>query len=531
MSFRLFLEELSISKKLKKFEEQTICGETHIVYQDYFSIEDELQPAIQNESKLFDAITQKTKSLDGIFKDSNLCDGISRKNRLLNKTLEENKLIDVTSKEIKVFNATPRETPLTNSRNITSSSTISHLSTTLSSSHSEWQKDFEELKKDLALNNSTLDTSDLSNKPINTTYLSSERLDNKHINAKIFDQKTLDTNQLNTMIQDQTHLDTKQLNTNIFNNEDNDTKKHLEEKISSSIFSRGFKFFSSLFSKKLEKYEIMPTNKQASYVLYSMQSIRKIKKFLHYFPKLEDEFGCSATLAWSGIKNFNVPVQCYQNQSIGIVLDPAKVIVPQADIWGKNSGCKLEKEILKTDAIDSSVLPAKKLTTKFPKKAGYYRETLGENIFVTNHACYKRLPGKTEHIYHETGSVDIFAGNVFRKFFKPQKPHKDFIKENGVMFWNEVIAFSDTNPIKGLMITCAPSRGDALALAMLLRENPSLNLYLYNVRAEEHIMRYIENADARALLTSSFKIDFDTAFKNAIPYENLGENQKRVFKK
>jgi len=295
-------------------------------------------------------------------------------------------------------------------------------------------------------------------------------------------------------------------------------------------FSWGSQLFFKFFTKK-EKYEIRPSRKQASYVLYSMQNINKIKQFLHSFPKLgENKFGCCATLAWSGIKNYNVPVQCYKNQSIGFILDEKHIIVPQADILAKNSGGMLQEEILKADAVNPTST-SEKLTTKFSQKAGYYRTLFDKKIFVTNLACYERLPGKTGHTYHQEGSAPTLSLNVWRKFFKPQKPNKDPLIKNGIMLLNEAIVFSnEKKPIKGLMITSTPPKGDTLALALLLKENPSLKLYLYNVNAEEHIMRYIENDEAQECL-EQLKMDFDNIFKKAIPYENVGENQKPVFKR
>jgi hypothetical protein len=424
MSFSLYLEELNISKKLLKMEEDIICNKTLILYESYF------RPG------------------------STLLNSASEETDLLSPGPEETKLLPSTHKERKLLSS-----PSLSSASLSSPSPIPDV-----------RKEFEELQKDLGLKKPTSDI--------------------KHTSS---------------------------------------------EKTSSSMFSKfswGSGLFSRLFSRK-EKYEIMPTNKQASYVLYSMRSIIEINRLLYYFPRAEeDKYGCRATLAWSGIKNYNVPVQCYGDQSIGLVLDEKCITVPEADTWAKNSrGMRHDKEILKADAIDYKY-PTKNLTTKFPQKAGYYMNTFGEKIFVTNLARYERLPGKTGHIYHPEGSAYIFARNIWRKFFKPHKPNKDALVEHGIMLLNEARAFQNSikNPIKGLMITCTPSKGDALALALLLKEKPSLKLYLYDVKAEEHIMRYMENQDAQEFLKAS-KRDFNAAFKMAIPYKNVVENKKPVFKR
>ena len=239
--------------------------------------------------------------------------------------------------------------------------------------------------------------------------------------------------------------------------------------------------------------------------------------YLKSFPKYKDDksTGCSATLVWSGEADNNVAIPCFQNKKIGFVLDPNLIDIPQADFVAQNSFSLLTEEVIKKDAFIEDIYRKKqKLTTKYPPKKGYFRTNVksDDDLFVYQKWCTNAA--RNEHteegksIYHEKGSASVFAKNVWRKYFK-----------RNFKSLNEAIVYSETNPIIGLIITSTPSPKEANELLKIISNNPSHRLYFYNMHADEHIVRYLENNSAKCYLNS--RLDFNAAFDNAAPFKGI----------
>lgn len=257
-----------------------------------------------------------------------------------------------------------------------------------------------------------------------------------------------------------------------------------------------------------DKYETIPNSDEANYLLISMHTIAGINAYLRDFPKNGYYKGVSATVLWSGIEGSNVPVIPFGNQFFGVVLAPAFLEVPQADTVASGSYGRIYSEYKKNT------------TSKYPNKKGYYRSS----FFTTNLARNEHIAGTKESIYHPTGSPEIFAKNIWRKFHKPYTPKyavHPFCYDEQMMYLNEAIVFQKFgfNPIDGLVIRAMPSPYYRDELLNILIKYPKLKLYLYDINSKEHIVRWVDNATGQNHLRQS--VSFESAFNAASPFKKF----------
>lgn len=148
-------------------------------------------------------------------------------------------------------------------------------------------------------------------------------------------------------------------------------------------------------------------------------------------------------------------------------------------------------KIRKVDATEDNGFFATKCTSKYPNKKGYYRTGVGNTVFVTNLAANEHLPGKKESVYHTSkGNAELFAKNIWRKFYKSSRYITD-----GIMRLNEALVFqkAEVNPIAGLILLPQNlAQETTTELLNILKANNSLKLFLYDPKAQEHIVRYLD---------------------------------------
>ncbi|MFA5959675.1 MAG: hypothetical protein WC785_04095 [Tatlockia sp.] len=277
------------------------------------------------------------------------------------------------------------------------------------------------------------------------------------------------------------------------------------------------------------KHERIPEQSEANWLLFSMHAAEGIEYLLKNFPKPGSEKGCCSSVLWSGTKGNNVPVKHFQDVHIGIVLDPRYVAVPQADLVAFAS-------------LGQVVQEQNKEASKYGTKKGYERVGRG---FATNLARHEHLPGESKQsLYHDEGSAELFAKNIWRKYHKPKTDKQysldkeDYIN-NGIMKLNEAIVFQKEaiNPIAGLLIVDTPLEDTAEDLCNILRNNPNLNLYLYDRTAGEHLVRVLSNQEGIAFFQK--RPFFEDTFAQAKPFkglqpalnENLEKQEKIVHEK
>lgn len=275
------------------------------------------------------------------------------------------------------------------------------------------------------------------------------------------------------------------------------------------------------------KFNEIPSTENSNYLIFSMHSLAGIAAYLDDFPdgisQMQNK-GCSATLIWSGIEGKNTPVSTYSTSEnpyrVGFVLNPELLNTPQADLYARNSGGMLQKELCKKDAFYGE----KKLVTNDPDKAGYYRDGGRHPTFTTNLAKHEKL-AKGKSVYHPEGRHDILAKNIWRKYF--HKPGKYMINHQLMMMkYNEVICYekSEFNPICGLLVSQEINQATAKTLLAHFETNPHLKLYFYNFLAKEHIVRWIDNAQAIAYLKAIVQRgqtpeEFNKAFAEAQKFQ------------
>ena len=280
-----------------------------------------------------------------------------------------------------------------------------------------------------------------------------------------------------------------------------------------------------------KKYERIPPATKANWMLFSMHGIPGINAYLNHFPGIYEQpkepdyqhvKACSVSLLWSGTAGNNVPIHTFGPLTTGFVLNPSLIEIPQADLIAYRSGGRVVEEKLKTETDVYGDFGSTRQTSKYPQKAGYTRTGMGQGVFATNLARNEHLPGdKKLAIYHPKGRADVFAKNIWRKYFKTGKYHypdrENFYRDReNIMRLNEGIAFQkqeNQNPIAGLLITDTPSQEISIQLLDIMKQNPSLDLYLYSKHSPEHIVRVLNNNEGRHLLEHT--VLFESAFKNA----------------
>ena len=283
-------------------------------------------------------------------------------------------------------------------------------------------------------------------------------------------------------------------------------------------------------TKKYEKKDNIPrrpSSREGGYVLISVGDTCYIRDKLGSFSTNSSSMdrGVSSTVVWSGGKGQNVPVLPFQTYSLGFVIDPGAIDVFQADFCAMGSRCmrKLEREVTSKSGV---------------KKAQHIR--VG---WVTNYARHEPV-GPGVKISRPTGSMDIFSNAVWYKYFRRSKKYRPLRWDPDMMGLNEAVVYAkEKNPIIGLLMV-AP--GTAVLPCSLVRQmketvgilkeemikSPSLQLFLYDMHAPEHIVRYMSHEDGLEFLTSYEAVPsgsdaewsgvlteiFGERFRKAIPY-------------
>jgi len=295
------------------------------------------------------------------------------------------------------------------------------------------------------------------------------------------------------------------------------------------------------------KYETPPES-GSNFVVLSLKEPHRIGRKLkdyptppktatyHYFEG--PHTGDSTTVLWSGKQGKNTPLSLYgEGGSLytGYICDPRKLHVEQADFIASGSLGAKEKEVNKREFFHN------KKASKYRNKKGYRRP----GGFTTNIAKFYKRAGSTaqypQSSYSETGSLDIVARNVWRRFFKYGEDVSKYVRRGYLGLsqkqiiqgldkrrrsYNEAVAYrnSDANPIDGLLFVV--DRADKVDdktkehFATLLKENPKLKLYFYNKNSDTHIMRVMRNKDAQQFLTTNNTLI--EGYASAKPFKGYG---------
>jgi len=311
-------------------------------------------------------------------------------------------------------------------------------------------------------------------------------------------------------------------------------------------------------SKPADKYYTPPAigeeDAESSPYIFSMIKDEtaevRLRKLLASFPNASTSKKASASLVWSGSRGNNVPVKVFKNYVIGYVINPQQINALHGEFYAFETNSQTHIERSKAHL---TLNKGEKLKSKYPQKKGRIgidasindpcMGSSAKKVFVPNHAKIKRLGPIGEgfkegnFVFEPRGSFVNFANNVWRKFFKPK------VKEGGkatggydgegVMKLNELIVEQkgEVNPIDGILLRMDPQmlKEDTLPLAKIivskiyeiLKEYKGLKLYLYDEKAEEHIMRPINNDEALEQMEKFLRdeITLEEIFANAKPSE------------
>jgi|GEM_PF-1234265 len=307
-----------------------------------------------------------------------------------------------------------------------------------------------------------------------------------------------------------------------------------------------------------KKYE-QPPKSGGNYLVLSLKEPDSITKKLKSYPtppkgETYDGFkdagkhlGDSTTVLWSGQEGNNTPLSLYTAPAraidpskvgalyTGYICDPSKLQVDQADFLALQSGGEKLKEVRKEGTYEH--FGDEILNTKYKNKQGYVRR-FG---YTTNIAKFHKLAGSTSENpkskYEEKGSLDIVAKNVWRRYHKyevdlakaekkmPRSYAEEVLSKRRTHF-NEAITYQkgSKNPIDGLLFVV--DRADKVDdktkahFATLLKENPKLKLYFYNKDSDTHIMRVMNNKDAKAFIKTSNTLK--EGYHSAKPFKGFG---------
>lgn len=296
-----------------------------------------------------------------------------------------------------------------------------------------------------------------------------------------------------------------------------------------------------------KKYETPPES-GSHYVVLSLKEPHRINQKLENYPtppKTETYLylegphtGDSTTVLWSGKQGKNTPLSLFGEAGglyTGYVCDPKKLDVEQADFMAAGSLGMKEKEVSKRQFFRN------KKASKYRNKKGYKRP----DGFTTNIAKFYKREGSTrqhpQSSYSETGSMDIVARNVWRRFFKYGEDVSKYVRKGYFgrskeeiasalderrRSYNEAVTYrnSDANPIDGLLfiVDRAEKVDDKTKahFANLLKQNAKLKLYFYNKNSNRHIMRVMRNKDARQFLTTNNTLI--EGYASAKPFKGYG---------
>lgn len=277
-----------------------------------------------------------------------------------------------------------------------------------------------------------------------------------------------------------------------------------------------------------EKYEKPPNPSEANYIIFSMvEFLSELRDVVEHFPSHSDkkqrvtvygpfQVARATTVAWSGSRGNNVPIAPWCGYQIGFVIDPNKVDVPYADFVASAS----------YDVVLDEEYVIEKSDSKYAGKKQLLRPWDRSNQAITNQAVLRKLPRLEEAQANceilEAGDVNVFAENVWRKYFK-----------SNITATNEALCIQkngETNPVLGIFLDVSFDSAeldeivpathhdeDRQELIAILQKKPHLKLYIYDTRQEEHIVRVVENERAAELLASN--CDFSKEYVGTLlPY-------------
>jgi hypothetical protein len=204
-----------------------------------------------------------------------------------------------------------------------------------------------------------------------------------------------------------------------------------------------------------QKHETFPQPKEAKWALFSMGDVARIEYYLSNFPthgdvalSMNQQKACSSTLIWSGTSGNNVPVSLFQGAKLGFVLNPELIDVPHAEFVAYRTGSLIPKEVKKDGIVLSNDYGSTTESSKFPEKKGRRGMVTGQDFYTTNHAKWARWEGD-KGTYHDKGSAERFAQNVWRRYYKPKGRNCG----SGEMALNEALVIQkdkNLNPIQGI---------------------------------------------------------------------------------
>lgn len=303
----------------------------------------------------------------------------------------------------------------------------------------------------------------------------------------------------------------------------------------------------------------IPLQSGTSFALFSMAKKSAIEYSLQNFRK-KPGIACSATLIWSGEAGKNVPVTLYEDFNrrigkIGYVINPNEVEVPHAEFFAMNTGGQVKEEVKKDGCViknydeDWGTTTTQTYESKYKEKGGH-KKSMGRQYFnyITNHAKWDSMEKK----WHDEGSVDIFAKNVWKRYWGEPKKSSNSLKEDkryggqGEMEYNEALVWQkgNVNPIDGLVIdiTTPVLDSDVNDVLSILKRNPHLKLYLYNRKLQSHIVRFCANAHGINILNKGAEylnskkelegltpLSANTRSKQAIPVGKTLADKAREF--
>ena len=256
----------------------------------------------------------------------------------------------------------------------------------------------------------------------------------------------------------------------------------------------------------------------ANWILFSMGDAQRLEYSLANFYKSNGALGhvgskaCASTLVWSGEAGKNVPVTLFNESKIGFVLNPNEIEVPYADFFAYRSGSLIPIEQLKKGSASGDDWGSSAEESKHPNKMARMGGGMGSFFPVVNHAKWqKTVSGADDGKYLKTGSAEVFAANVFRKYFDLRE--KGRYKGKGVARLNEALVLQKgtINPIAGIVLDYSSglmNKEDISVALKVLKERPDLKLYVYDRKQTEHIVRVVENVAAQNLLSKADSTKF-----------------------
>ncbi|MES2961903.1 MAG: hypothetical protein V4694_05910 [Pseudomonadota bacterium] len=276
---------------------------------------------------------------------------------------------------------------------------------------------------------------------------------------------------------------------------------------------------------KTVKYSTSPTLDQGNFILFSMVlDIDELQKLLKDFPKPGDEvtlkdnqkyqIARACTVAWSGIEEYNVPVQPWNELPFGVVINPYQIDTDYGDMFAFGSHDVVPN---KNTSEGGWYVSKIKEDTKYSGKIFVERVTHDNDYSLTNQA--KILKQEDGHQVLAEGNIEVFAGNVWRKYVK-----RENCKTNEVLCTQKI---GGNNPIIGLFLNSAEFLydQDRSKIVEILQNFSHLNLYIYDRSQPRDIARVVDNSAAQELLSQ--KRDLDRDYISTLkPYADISESRR-----